>query len=160
MKTTCIVYKYLLCGTDENTCKNQCRLCVYQWLRVTWVFFIPRAWGHAWSRVMFRCPTTQWMSIEKVGFMFLLCCRKQWESNIVLISLGSRSVLSTLDLPTPHPNMLNTAPELTRVESIRCLGLAERLQPLRAAQPEDKGQSRHLRLSGRELESCFILLDF
>ena len=56
--------------------------------------------------------------------------------------------------------MFDTAPDHTSVESISCLGLADRLQRSRDAQQEDKGQSRRSWLSGRELESCLILLDF
>jgi len=99
------------------------------------------------------------MSIKKAGFTLSLCWRRQWESNTALYRSGkqARAVDAGFILSTPECALtFDTAPDRIRVESISCLGWTERPEPCRAAQREDKGQSRHLWLSGRELRTKLL----
>lgn len=79
------------------------------------------------------------------------------EGNAVLY-LSGKQVLAvhTLHLSTPHPEyglMFDAAPDCARVESISCLGLLD-------LREEDIRQGRGLQLSRKELENCFMVIDF
>lgn len=131
-------------------------------VRVTLAFFVPRAWGHSLTRVICRCSTKQWMSTEKIGSMVLLCRRKQQDNNIALcLSEKEVCVVSSGFIhSTPKCGLrFYTFPDHTSTEPISSLGLAERLSS-RAAQLEEKGQSRCLWLCGRELRNWFRLIEF
>lgn len=96
------------------------------------------------------------MSTEKIGSMFLLCWRRQQDNNIALhLSEKQVCVVPSGFIHSTPKYMLrfDIFPDHTRMEPISSLGLAETLS-FRAAQLEEKGQSRCLWLCGRELGNC------
>lgn len=136
-------------------------------VRVTLVFFVPRAWGHGWTRVICRCPTRQWMSTEKMGSMFLLCWRRQQDNNVPLC-LSEKQVCvvpSGFIHSTSYVLRFNTFPdhaeECDMKSDIPWHGAHQLSWPgwetVQSCAAERKRQSRCSWLCGRELASCFIL---
>lgn len=112
------------------------------------------------SRVQVPCQAVN-EHRESWFHVFVLLEEAVWE-HCSTLSLWEAVLCSPLWTHALHIQILAGiwhSPDHTRVTSISCPGLAERLQPFRAVQQQRQGQTRYLWLSGRELKSCFILLD-
>lgn len=135
----------MLCVNNGNTYPNHCHPC------------LTTGESHH-AAPLWPGPEDMVKPESSSGFWSVMSCFPfAGEGNTVLYLSGKQvPAVHTLHLSTPHPEywlMFDAAPDHARVESISCLGLLDLWE-------EDIGQGRGLQLSRKELESCFMVLDF
>lgn len=110
MKTICVVYKIPVVWHWWKHLQESVSSLCSPLVKVTLVF-TKNPWPEDMLESAPWCPARQWAITKKVGLLFSLCWRRQWESKTALYLSGSRSVLCSPNLSTPP---LNTRWHLTQ----------------------------------------------